>query len=423
MRLTKKIQIHPESEVKDVLWSVSFLCKDLWNASLEQRQDKKAWGHVNVYSQKRELTEIKKQFPEFKAPSSQVLQNVIFSLDSGYKMFFTKLKNGDKDVRPPKFKSFKKFFTQEYSQRDVSFTIEDGVLGLAYGKNPGEWMKIAIPDGGYDTVKTVKICYDEKKKIWWACMTYDVAEEAPRTDGHTVYFDPGCKTALTGIKTDGTFVEYDISPIREINMETLKFIDGLMSQRDKKRKGSNRRRRLDARIRKAWNKIETRTKMYLHTVANKILTDHTDVKAFKIGDWKKQETLADTGFESVNRSINRAVQNNNPLRKLIELLTYKAKILGQEVSDFDERGTTRNCVMCEHVHVKGISPSVRTFKCEKCDFTFPRDLHSTLNFSKKYEAALWQRLRGNLPSSSTRTSFGAFSCKPQAKVVRLRLAS
>lgn len=90
MILTKKIQIHPSNEAQEKLWQVSYLCKDLWNAAVEQRRDRKSWRKVNLYSQKKEIPRIKKEFPEYKIPSSQVLQNVIFAVDRSYKMFFTK---------------------------------------------------------------------------------------------------------------------------------------------------------------------------------------------------------------------------------------------------------------------------------------------------------------------------------------------
>src|SRR4051794_28455765 len=79
-------------------------------------------------------------------------------------------------------------------------------------------------------------------------------------------------------------------------------------------RGSRRWRRLRARIRGLWSKLRTRTRMYLHTMANQILAQHPDVQRFEIGDWKKQETLADTGITFVNKRINRAVQNNHPLK-------------------------------------------------------------------------------------------------------------
>lgn len=162
MILTRKLNINPNKLAQEALWTVSHLCTQLWNAALEQRRDQKSWGLINIYSQKKEIRDVKKAFPEFKRPSSQVLQNVVFSLDRGYKMFFTKLREGDKEVRPPKFKSRKYFFTQEYSQRETAFKIKNDVLKLSYGSRPSDWIEIDLPAGsGYDTVKTAVVSYDE----------------------------------------------------------------------------------------------------------------------------------------------------------------------------------------------------------------------------------------------------------------------
>jgi putative transposase len=421
MILTKKIRIYLPREAADKLWQVSYLCKDLWNAAVEQRRDRKSWGKVNLYSQKKELPGIKEDFPEYKTPSSQVLQNVLFGVDRSYKMFFTKRKNGDRDVMPPGFKSFRHFFTQEYSQPAVSFTItEDNILRLAYGSRPADWINIPVTAGVPESPGTVTISKQDRK--WYACFTYEVSErESMAHGGTTVYFDPGCKTTLTGFKTTGEFIEYDINPLRQFNLSTYRLIDELTSKRDKKIMGSYHWRRLNRKIKKLFSRINTRTKTYLHSLANRILSDHPDVKEFRVGDWNKQETLADAEYKFVNRRINRAVQNNNPVMRLIEYLSYKGKIKGQAVKKFDERGTTRTCVMCDHEHKNGIDPGIRIFVCENCSFQYPRDHHSCLNDVKKSEPALWQRLSGNLPDRSARTTLSPFSFKPQVAVSAIRI--
>jgi transposase len=103
--LSARVQIHPGKIASEKLWEVSWLCKDLWNALLEQRLDPNVRGHVSYYSRKRELPTMKRELPEFKVPCSQVLQEVVQSHDAGWQMFFTKRRKGDTGVRPPKFKS------------------------------------------------------------------------------------------------------------------------------------------------------------------------------------------------------------------------------------------------------------------------------------------------------------------------------
>ncbi len=417
MFLTLKLKISPNEEAQRKLWEVSNRCTELWNACLEQRKDRKSWGKTNVFSQKKELPELKKQCPEFKVPSSQVLQNVVFDLEAAYTMFFTKRKQGDEKVGQPRFKSRFHFYTAEYPQPKSSFSIENGLLKLAYGKGPKDWIEIPLllPSRVLlGCVKTVKLGYDEMSKYWFVCLSHSVQEAQSREAGHVVLFDPGCKTALTGIKTDGSFWDYDLSPLRSLNMSTYKLIDELRSRLDlMKRKFSTASRRLRKRIKKLFRKIGTRSKVYLHTLANQILKDHSDVKEFKIGDWDKRQTLADTGHTFVNRKINRAVQNNNPLQKLIEILKYKAHRLGQNVAKVDERGTTRTCSRCDNKLKEGLSPSVRNFKCPKCAFEFPRDHQSCLNLLKRYESAQWLRLPEIYSGRSRRLSLGPFSCKLQ----------
>ena len=213
MHLTKKIQVYLSAEALEKLWSTSSACTRVFNAGLEQRRDKKSYGKVNIYSQKKELRILKKEFPEFKKPSSQVLQNSLFSLDRAYKMFFTKHKNGDKEVRPPKFRSSKYFFTQEYSQKKISFDLSiPGQLRLAYGSSSKDWIIIEVPHAGYEGVKTVKITRDKTSKKWFACMTYEIKEHALKTDGHVLYFDRAVKHRLQALRRRVSFLSMILTP-------------------------------------------------------------------------------------------------------------------------------------------------------------------------------------------------------------------
>ena len=422
MILTKKIKLNIKKESLDKLWHVSNLCTELWNVALEQRRYRSSFGKVNIYSQKKELPLIKKEFCEFKVPSSQVLQNVLFSLDRGYKMFFTKLKKGDRDVNSPKFKSRKYFFTQEYSQPNSSFVIENNQLKLAFGKNKKEWIIIDLKGEILpESAKTIDLSYDNVSKVFYASVTYKIKDVILKKKGNEIYFDPGCKTSLVGLKNNGKFFEYDMNPLRKINFDTYKLIDELCSKRDKKVKNSSAWRRLSKRIKMFWRKINTRTKTYLHTLANKILRDHKNVRSFKIGDWTSQKTVSKDENKFVNKRINRAVQNNNPLEILIGYLSYKAKMKGQVVERFNERGTTRTCSKCDKKHEDGLNPSIRVFKCidDECGFKYSRDHQSCLNFYKKFNSAKWLRLLGNLPKSSIKVSLKALSFKPQVEEIQL----
>jgi putative transposase len=424
MDLTKKVQITIPEDVKEKLWLTSDLCTDLWNGALEERTYKRSYSR-NVYEQKKDLPIIKALIPEYKVPSSQVIQNVIFSLDDAISSFFATNAKGDKLAQMPRFKSKKYFFTQEYSQYKTSFVVENNVLKLSYGKGPNDWLVIPLPEEVklLSNFKTAKIYKDKTKDKYYVSFSYNYKEKPYLVNKKSVYFDPGSKTALTGVNTSGKFFEYSIADLRKKNMQTYLRLDKLKSKLKNKTKGSTRYCYINKKISKGFQKINTRTKMTLASVANRIIEDNANANQFKIGKWTTPQTVSKTENKIKDKRINRAVQNNNPLSKLIGVLDYKAKMVGKEVSKFDERGSTSTCVMCGTKHKKSLSPDIRVFKCinEKCQFEYPRDNHSCLNFIKAYEPALWQSLVGKIPTRTKKIQFNVFSCKIQSNTVHFKM--
>ncbi len=68
MHLVKKVKIHPTEEQVDVLWTLSELCRNLYNFALAERKEswktgKKSIGYVE---QQNKLPELKERFPEYK---------------------------------------------------------------------------------------------------------------------------------------------------------------------------------------------------------------------------------------------------------------------------------------------------------------------------------------------------------------------
>lgn len=408
--LTEKIRIQPGKQALELLWGVSHACKDIWNAL----NDDKVQNRTGYYDQKRQLPLMKQTDPRLALPSSQVLQEVVKELHSCWKSFFELRKNGETKSNHPGFRSYKRFFTQKYPQNGTSFEVVGNTLRLAYGKTRKDWIEIPLPETKAEPsrYKTVTISYDEVSKNWYASFAREVALATPMTGTKGLWFDPGCKTTLTGIRSDLTFWEYDINPLRQLVMKHYQLIDDLKSQRDTKTKGSNLYRRLNSKIKKLYRKINSQSRQYLHTLANRILKDHPEVSEFHIGDWDKRKTLADTGIKFKDRRINRQVQNNNPLQKLVGYLSYKARILGRKVIKFNEKGSTRTCSHDGFVITKGVDPAQRIFTCPKCGFTTERDINSVLNFLKSFTPAVWHGLTGkNTPVSIARTSFNPWTGK------------
>ncbi len=418
MILTEKQYVEIDAQISSTLWFNSRCSVRIWNRLVEHRETAKKQNEPSGYiTQKKQLPIWKKEDERLKQPSSQQLQEVVKEFHGAWKSFFEKRNHGDTDCRPPSFRSSRNFYSMHYPQRYNSFEIEGGTLKLAFGKNRKEWLTITLRENDYSNVKTVRLCFDDVLKQFCVCLHREEVEAKPKAEGLRLYFDPGCKTTLTGIGSDGKIYEYDINPLRKVNMSSYKLIDELISRRDKKQKKSWQWRRLNKRIARLWRKVKYRTKAYLHTLANRIFASHPNLSKILVGDWNKQETLADAGYVFVNKRINRAVQNNNPVNMLVTILSYKGKLRhGVSVEKFDERGSTRTCSQCNYIHEEGVSPAVRLFTCPECGFTYPRDWQSGLNFLRQFESAVWSGLEGHYPSRSVRKVLAPFSLKAQRTI-------
>ena len=162
MYLTHLVQVQPSQSAISKLWQTSYICNDVWNILNDEKQR----NGLGYYDLKKMLPELKKDCQRLKEPCSQTLQEVVKSLTGSWKMHSTKKRQGDTEVRRPRFKSYKYFFTQKYPQQGISFEVVGSTLRLAHGKNKAEWIKIELPSLDYssETIKTVTIAYNKVSK-------------------------------------------------------------------------------------------------------------------------------------------------------------------------------------------------------------------------------------------------------------------
>jgi putative transposase len=442
--LTLKVPVVLDESNKCKAWDTSNCVAFTWNRFTEH-QIHKNW--LDSYeSIKKLLPGIKADHFWLKTASSQVLQEVAKSHSGATKSCKTKRKTSDEQTRKahikfPGFKSRKHFQSHKYPQQGISFEFKGRTLRLAYGKKPSEWIEATLPQVITESsVKCVTLTHDDKNGFS-VCLETIFELPRPKESQHSLVIDPSGKTTLACLRTDGTVWEYDISPLRNLNMKIYQKIDDLMSRRDalpcavkfatywKEHKHANKfvgpmpedhvspkkpvvsreYQRLTARITKLFAAIRNRSKQYLHTMAKKILIDHPKVTMVHIGDWDRNETIADAPIDAKNETIIRAIQNSNPLGRLIEYLKYKAVFQARKVDKFDEKGTVTTCPECNHVEEK-VPPVQRTFICRACGFTAPRVVNASRNKIKIDAYGMWHALKNRKFYSSVRTSLAALSC-------------
>src|SRR5690349_12479398 len=98
VRKTYRYRLDPTPQQHQVLDTVVWQCRTLYNVALEQR---KLWWErgqgigASCYQQKAELPDLKAACPEFGAIHAHVLQDVMMRLDRAFQAFFRRVKAGE----------------------------------------------------------------------------------------------------------------------------------------------------------------------------------------------------------------------------------------------------------------------------------------------------------------------------------------
>ena len=130
--VTLKFRIYPTKPQQDKLWEHSLKCNWLYNYFLDKRIERYKLDKTTIsrYTQQNELPILRKSDPILKEIHSQVLQQITLRLDTSYKNFFRRVKQGGPPGFP-KFRSCRNFFTLTYPQS--GFKLNDTFDTKAYG--------------------------------------------------------------------------------------------------------------------------------------------------------------------------------------------------------------------------------------------------------------------------------------------------
>ena len=381
----------------------------LYDIALEQRRGWWLGYHgtrpgIGYNYQNAQLVELKEAFPEFNCLYSLVAQEVLRALQKNYQSFFANLKqqkaNGEEvTARAPWFKSTRYFFTLSYVQSGFSLD-RNGNLVLSGGmetycdakgrirrRRRQEIIQIAgcrkLPESVYSLTIT------HRDGRFYANLTYEVEPLTVGTERplRFVAFDPGVKTFLTGADDSGRLIEFQ-SLIKRTTKYFDRGIDLVKSMRDRCKKGSRRWRRRRQVLRDLCQRRNAQVGDELHATAKLLADGGWDIVG--VGNAHKQGMVSnDPGKGHGNQNINRAVQNNRPLKRFNKKLDYKLEYRGKMFVPVDERYSTQECNHCGH-RIKP-DPSVRVYRCPKCDMTFGRDDNSAINLLNRVTAGIFRQ--------------------------------
>ena len=372
---TYKFRIYPTDLQVATLNSTLDLCRELYNAMLQQRiYAYRSGKRVKYNSQQDEIPEIKNAFPEYRSIHSQVLQDVPRRLDRAYGNFFRRVGENKRGKRVragfPRFKSRDRYNSITYPQS--GFRIMDN--GHVWLSKLGE-VRMFMHRPIIGEIKTLSVKRDNVGD-WFITVTADQYGDGgtERQEGgdleehhanspefmNPIGIDLGLKALIT--TSDGEQIEPPHFLIK--SEKKLK-----KAQRDlsRKMKGSGKRKKAKKRVAIIHRKIARQRDDFAHKISRQLINEH---------DLIALEDLNIAGMvknHHMSKSIVDASWNS-----IIQYTTYKAESAGAVVVLVDPMHTSQKCSKCGNIK-DDMKLSDRIYHCGVCGLAMDRDLNAAIN--------------------------------------------
>lgn len=331
------------------------LCRYIYNLALEQRISifKQHRKHISANEQMSQLTELKKEYPEFKIVGSQCLQEVIQKLDLAFKGFYRRLKEKNGKAGFPRFKSRNRY--NSFTLKKAGWRLEGRYL---YIKNIGRFkLFLSRPIEGEIKTITIRKTPTGKWFIAFSCDNVPIRDFPDATN--EVGIDVGIKSFC--VDSNGEFIQ---NP--KYLKESLKLLKRRQRSLSRKKKGSNRRKKARLLVAKVHEKVSNKRKDFLHKTANFYIKANKNIYI---------ENLNIKGMIQ-NRKLSRSIADSS-WGIFFNLLMYKAEEAGRNLIKVIPNGTSQKCSQCGERVPKSLS--VRIHQCPFCNLVLDRDLNASLN--------------------------------------------
>lgn len=351
MLKTFKFRLYPNKEQREKIDKTIDLCRFLYNSMLEHRIIcYKKGKSVTRIEQQAELTEIKKEFPEYKNIYSQVLQEVTYRLDRSYQNFFRRVQRVEKPGFP-RFKGKNRYSTFIYPQS--GFSVTGNKLQLSKIGN----VKIKLHRPVEEKVKCCSIT--KKNGKYYACFSCEVETKTLPNTGNAVGIDVGLTDFV--ITSDGEFF-----PKQDSYRKAEKRLKYLQRMASRRKHGSNRRKKAVLLLAKKHEKVANQRKDIAHKVSTKLIQENSLIshEDLQVQNMVKNHHLA--------KSINDAAWG-----MLFKFLRYKAESAGRRVVAVPPYQTSQICSACGELVPKKLSE--RWHNCPHCGLSIQRDVNAARN--------------------------------------------
>ena len=312
---------------------------------------------------------LKNEYEWLKEVDKFALTNSIYDLDTAYKNFFRRVKQGNEKVGFPKFKSKKNHYYSyktNFTNNNIKVDFDNNKVQLPKLK----WVKCKLHRKFTGKILFVTISKTPSNK-YFISFNVEYEHEILPKNNNAVGIDLGIKDLL--ITSDGYTIEN-----RHIIEKYEKKLKGLNRWLSRSKVGSKNRYKIVKKIQTVYKKLKNARKYFLHSISNKIVKENDVIVTEKL-------------------QIQKMVQNKNLSKKiydvswyeLIRQLEYKSKWKNKQFYQIDTYyPSSQICSRCGYQEKKAKDLSIRKWECKNCTNQNERDINASINIMfegiKKY---------------------------------------